>query len=166
MFIDMYGYEDFFQVSKCGKVFSKRSNRLIKTTIGKTGYECFCTKLGGRGSKAVLIKVHRAVAETYLPNIDNKPVVNHKDGNKINNNIENLEWCTFQENTLHALSTGLIVPLKGEDKATVLTEDLVRRIRSMHVPNKIGKTKIAKILGVKPRTVAMVLLGEAWAHVK
>ena len=52
--------------------------------------------------------VHRLVAMVYIPNPDNKPFVNHKDGNKHNNSVANLEWVTAQENTLHAVATGLI----------------------------------------------------------
>ena len=62
------------------------------------------------------IRVHRlvAIAIAFIPNPNNLPVVNHIDGNKLNNNIENLEWCTQQENVVHALKTGLTIRKKGE----------------------------------------------------
>lgn len=52
--------------------------------------------------------IHRMVAETFLPNPNNYPCVNHKDGNKHNNNVENLEWCSYSQNTKHAIDTGLL----------------------------------------------------------
>lgn len=60
-------------------------------------------------------KVHRLVAETFILNQKNKPEVNHKDGNKSNNNISNLEWCTSSENQIHAFKTGLQKIKKGEE---------------------------------------------------
>ena len=51
--------------------------------------------------------IHRIIAETFIPNPDNLPCVNHKDGNKLNNSVENLEWCTQSENVLHSFTNGL-----------------------------------------------------------
>ena len=67
------------------------------------------------GQKSVYRTVHRMVAQAFIPNLNNLPEVNHKDGNKHNNNVDNLEWCTPKENTQHAISTGLRKSTKGVD---------------------------------------------------
>lgn len=61
------------------------------------------------------VKIHRLIAFAFIPNIDNKPQVNHKDGNKLNNCVDNLEWCTNSENQKHAVKNGLKRIIKGHE---------------------------------------------------
>lgn len=101
---DVVGFEDYFQISNLGNVFSKRSNRILKQTKSKTGYWTFGTRINGIAHR---FYVHRRVAMAFLPNELNKPFVNHKDGCKTNNILSNLEWVTHAENVAHAWATGL-----------------------------------------------------------
>lgn len=78
--------------------------RVVRPALKKDGYYGMCLK-DGRTSKNVYI--HRLVASAFVPNPDNKPQVNHINGNKLDNRAENLEWVTPQENTVHAWKTGL-----------------------------------------------------------
>lgn len=90
-------YIDYY-ISIDGKIYSSKLKRLLKLGDNPRGYKQI--KLyKGKGYDFFL--VHRLVAMTYIPNLENKPQVNHKDGNKINNNINNLEWCTNAENMYH-----------------------------------------------------------------
>lgn len=94
-----------YYVTKEGLIFSSYTNRFLKFSYDKQGYER--VRLYIAGLKAKTIKVHRLVAETYIDNPENKKDVNHIDGNKANNNVNNLEWCTRSENVIHAFRMGL-----------------------------------------------------------
>lgn len=166
MFKDVVGYEDYFQINEEGEVFSKRSNRILCQNTTPSGYKVISTRIGGRKGKCVLLRIHRLVAEVFVKNPENKPFVNHLDGNKANNSASNLEWCTDSENIRHALNTGLLIPLKGEEKPNViLTEENVREIRKLYVPKIFGKRKIAKLLGLPLGAVQSVITGRSWKHI-
>lgn len=99
------GFEKLYCISDCGKVFSLRKNKQVKSYITHNGYECI--KLYDDLSKRHHFTIHRLVAEHFIPNPLNKEEVNHIDGIKTNNHVSNLEWCTSSENKLHALHTGI-----------------------------------------------------------
>ncbi len=95
-----------YQVSNLGEIKGKRNKILIGGI--KRGYrEVILVDNNIRHYKLV----HRLVAEAFIPNFENKPQINHKDGNKLNNCVDNLEWCTQSENMKHAYKKGLQKPL-------------------------------------------------------
>lgn len=90
---------DHHECSTYGNIRNTKTGKTLKGSKSSRGYTQFCISEFG---KRHLVFGHRLVAETFLENNDNKPFVNHIDGNKMNNHVENLEWCTPAENDKHA----------------------------------------------------------------
>lgn len=95
---DISGYEGFYQVSNLGRVRNARSERVLKPGTSYNGYHM--VRLS-RNNYAWTQRVNRLVAAAFIPNPENLPQVNHKNGVKADNRAENLEWCTASHNQLH-----------------------------------------------------------------
>lgn len=146
--------------------------------------------LNNRGYYSVVVRkkthmLHRLVAQAFVPNPDNKPIVNHKDGNKLNNHYSNLEWCTIAENNAHARATGLHIQAKGhkikyksdatkakalanlKDKSK-LTDDEVRYVRKVHKARdkEFSSTALAAKYGTSVVAMNKIVKGETYKHVK
>lgn len=121
---DIKGYEGLYQVSNLGNVrsierkvdyrikgtYAIKPSILLKPSINKNGYLSVALS---KNNKIKRMRVNRLVALNFISNPNKKPQVNHIDGNKSNNNVNNLEWCTNSENQLHAYKSGLHKIQKG-----------------------------------------------------
>jgi len=133
---DVVGWESSYEVSNIGNVRSKarfvdnkypnskslRQSKLLGQRLTVWGYTHVALS---RNSKNKSLVVHRIVAKAFIPNPENKPCVNHKNGIKTDNSVENLEWCTHKENTHHAFSTGLSKgPVGGNNRSARIVLNL------------------------------------------
>lgn len=112
---DIEGYEGLYQVSNLGRVKSlprntnnQYKNGLVKKNIVR-GKGYYYVNLYNKSTK--LFTIHKLVAEAFIPNPNNLPCVNHIDGNKLNNKIDNLEWCSYSNNEIHAYNNDLKAPI-------------------------------------------------------
>ena len=133
---DIKGYKGMYQVSNHGFVRSWKNGghgkRDKPKEIGRLGngeynMVALCNEGDSRSET-----VHRIVAEAFIPNPENKPCVNHIDGNKKNNHVSNLEWCTYSENINHAVETGLIPPGMKKDNIRIRIDDELKEKFKRH----------------------------------
>ena len=110
--VSIKGYEGLYSVTRDGEVYNEKRNAWLKPSLAPIGYQRVNLCKDG---KTKTMYVHRIVATAFIPNPLNKKTVNHIDGIKSNNHVENLEWATYKENTAHAILHGLFNP-RGKRK--------------------------------------------------
>jgi hypothetical protein len=157
-----------YSVSNLGRVRNDVRGRIRKTTISKVGYE----RIGLRPSKNPNTHqpdykvLHRLVAKAFIDNPLNLPQVNHIDGNKLNNRPANLEWCTPSHNIQHSYDIGLNIHTHGSKHfASKITEEDVKKIRSLYKSGEFFQYEIAGMFGINQQNVSLICSGKAWAHV-
>ena len=158
---DIAGYEGYYQVSSFGRVRSQyRGDRVLKPTLDGPGYpRVTVVKDGVRSTRFV----HRFVAIAFLPLLDGRDQVNHKNGVKADNRVDNLEWCTQFENMRHAVDTGLKDHAGEKNPQVVLTETKVLEIRKLRADGTKFRV-IAEMYGVSLSAIAMVVYRYNWTH--
>lgn len=170
---DVIGYEGLYQVSNLGRV--KSLARRCKTWNGERGVpeKILIGGLDTDGYKQVTLcneghkttwKVHRLVCLAFLPNPENKPSINHKNAIKTDNKLENLEWSTVKENTIHAHENGLCNPRRGEDHGkSYLTKQQVIDIK--YNLSHLSNQEVGKLFNMNWKTVWCIRKGRTWKHI-
>ena len=165
---EIKGYEGLYAIDELGNVYSliqnaSRRKRELKPEI-KNGYLSVNLYKNGKCKHAY---IHRLVAETFIDNSDLLPVVNHKDGNKQNNNVSNLEWCKQKENINHSWELGLQKSHGENHHSAKLTVNQVKEIRKLYVKGskEFGTVALAKKYNVTQGTIWNVVTGKRWKEV-
>ena len=168
---DITGYEGMYQISNLGNVRSLvrdrcnggvlkekiLRNRPSKSRTGAVYYQVALFKNGKRKN----FSVHRLVANEFIPNTENKPFINHIDGNPSNNHVSNLEWCTPKENTIHAWEMGLCKNSLhfGKDNKMSIPVDVYTR-EGVFVGSYESISLASSVLGLNQGNARSVLIGK------
>lgn len=145
-----------------------KPERILKLYVNHNGYYVTNLTLNGKHKPYLL---HRIMAKAFIPNRENKPCINHKDGIKTNNELCNLEWCTRAENNAHAWKTGLMdnhknIDFNGSNNPfSKLDENEVLQIRSIYEQGWANFTELGKCYNVCRTTVSDIIKRKTWNHI-
>ena len=152
-------YFPLYAVSKDGRVKNIKTGHILKPGIDPDGYSIVVLMDNGKRN---CVKVHRLVASTFLNNPANKPQVNHKDGNKQNNNVENLEWVTNKENAHHAIATGLWHISGDKAPNAKINYNIAGEIRRLFSTGNYNKCQLGRMFGCSRTLVKLVVNNKLW----
>ena len=166
---DISGYDGLYAITSDYQIWSypkktgiNRKGIILTPVIAPNGYYKLRLYKDGR---VYPHSVHRLIALNLITNPKNYPEINHKDGDKLNNNPSNLEWVTHKQNKEHAVANGLTA--KGEKQGIAkLTEKAVREIRLLYRPGVVGYAFISKHYDVTSQTIHFIIKRKNWRHVK
>lgn len=165
----------FYEVSSYGRIRSigrmivsrngvirKLERHILKPRIGRNGYYGLTLQ---RNGEKFYPDVHRLVAETFLDNYNDSFVVNHKNGNKRDNRVCNLEWVSPRRNTEHAIENGLRKDIGQGSKLSKLTETQVIEMRKLYFSDNMKVVDIALKFGISKGYVPLIMSRRRWAHI-
>lgn len=173
---DIFGYEQLYQISNFGNVYSiggivyylpRGGKRISKSCYLSTRPfdDGYCRVSLKKEGKQRMFLIHRLVAIHFIHNPINKPQVNHIDGNKSNNKYWNLEWSTKLENQTHAIKTGLQDFVGENSPLCILSEKQVLEIRSKHIPRSYSESMLAKEYKTTRSNINNILSRRTWTHI-
>lgn len=160
-FYRVKGFEDYL-ISKSGKIYSSMTKKFLKYEITKQGY-CKVKLNDRRIGRFIGYTVHRLVALQFIPNPKNLPQINHKDGNKLNNSVYNLEWCTSEYNIRHAKENRLY-KIEEDNPTAKLTREEVIKIHWFYYMRNFNFTELSKMFNVSDATIGNIIKGFRWSE--
>ena len=154
------GYEGRYTVDEDGAVYSEISGKELSKVVMDSGY-VYVHLFDGKNKNGKCLRLNRIVAQTFLPNPNGFEQVNHKNGNKKDNSVNNLEWCSPLQNMQHAVKTGLKNHSGDKNPSAKLTWDQVHAIREEYKYNSNSR-KIAAKYGITQVMVCKIARNECW----
>ena len=155
---------DKYDVSDNGEIRNAETKHVLKATQNSNGYMMIVVRPNGRASFKGVI-VHRAVAETFIPNANGYKQVNHIDGDKHNNAVSNLEWCNQSMNMKHAFAHGLMnnSRFRGQGAyGSKLKEEDIIEIRKLCDERKFTKKRIAEMYNCSLSNIKLIAGRKTW----
>lgn len=158
---DLYGR---YLISRDGEIFDNRRKKFITPQLDDKGYFRVALAVVGNRQKQKHFRLHRLLAITFIPNPDNKSFINHINGVKHDNSIENLEWCTHKENMQHSARIGLSKFYIGEKAKNVkITNKIALKIYEDRL--SMSRKDISIKYGLSKCTIQNIMVGKTWSHV-
>lgn len=149
-----------YEIYDDGRIYSHITEKFLKPFINPCGYHLIDISID---SVSYTRQVHRLVAQTFIPNPEKLPTVNHKNGNKLDNSVGNLEWMSMKDNVRHAWDTGLAKPKYGTDNSVnIYSEQQIRSVCEMLEVGKYTSIDIFNKTGVKHFTVLDIKNKRSW----
>ena len=163
----MKGYTEIndskdYLVNRNGDVFSLKSNRHLTKTLSNKGYLFVTIKIDRKNKQK---RINRLVAEAFISNPENKPQVNHINGIKTDNRVENLEWCTAKENTIHAYKTGLNKNILDNHHSAKLTSRDVSMLRYLSKEFKCTSVDLSSFFKTSHTNISENIYRGGWGSV-
>lgn len=157
------GMETKYIISDDGQIYSQVTNRYLKPFKNRRGYCLVDINVNG---ERYTRQLHRLVALTFIDNPNSLETVNHKDGNKENNAVSNLEWMTVLDNVRHAWKTGLVKPRYGTDNpANVYSENQIHNVCKMLEVGGLSNKSIAYKCGVNVTLIRDIKFRGKWKQI-
>lgn len=171
---DIPDYEGIYQASTLGRIkslektlksrfgFRKMKGKILKVNEKPNGY-CYVILQDNLNTKT--FRLHKLIALTFIPNPENKPQLNHINGIKTDNSVDNLEWCTAKENTNHSILNKLRNQLVAKSHFSKLAENDVLDIRYLYDKGRKDIKELANIYEVREETIRLIIKRKTWKHI-